>query len=142
MSLLKSSNEWSWLIKKTYSQTKNLSIIFISSKSKLDVGKLKSTLFTKSKKIIKKISTSKLNSCLKKLSDERPHPLIKGKSVKFKYAVQVSSTPFTIKIFSNFSKEIKKNYKLYLVNNLIKNFKIEDSKVNLIFTSTKNPFNW
>ena len=34
---------------------------------------------------------------------------IKGKSVKFKYAVQISTSPFTIKIFSNFSKEIKKN---------------------------------
>ena len=106
-----------------------------------DIDKLKSTLFSKSKRIIKKISTSKLNACLKKSSEEKPHPLIKGKSVKFKYAVQVSTSPFTIKIFSNFTKEIKKNYKTYLVNNFIKNFNIEDTKVNLIFTSAKNPFN-
>ncbi len=129
------------LIKETYSQTKNLSIIFISAKNKSSVDKLKSTLYFKSNRIIKKLSTSKLNACLKKYSDEKPHPLIKGKSVKFKYAVQVSTSPFTIKIFSNFSKEIKTNYKTYLVNNFIKTFKIEDSKINLIFTSAKNPFN-
>ncbi len=128
-------------IKETYSLTKNLSIIFISAKNKSNVDKLKSTLYAKSNKILKKIPTSKLNTFLKKVSQEKPHPLIKGKSVKFKYAVQVSSTPFTIKIFSNFSKEINKNYKTYLVNNFIKTFKIEDTKVNLIFTSTTNPFN-
>ena len=128
-------------VKETYSQTKNLSIIFISANNKFNVDKLKSTLFAKSNKIIKKISTSKLNACLKRSSVEKPHPLIKGKSVKFKYAVQISTSPFTIKIFSNFSKEIKKNYKTYLVNNFIKTFKIEDTKVNLIFSSAKNPFN-
>ena len=128
------------IVKETYSQTKNLSIIFISAKNKSNVDKLKSTLFAKSNRIIKKLPTSKLNACLKISSEQNPHPLIKGKSVKFKYAVQVSTSPFTIKIFSNFSKEIKKNYKTYLVNKFIKTFKIEDSKVNLIFTSAKNPF--
>ena len=129
------------IVKETYSQTKNLSIIFISAINKLNVDKLKSTLFSKSNKIVKKLATSKLNYCLKKLSDEKPHPLIKGRSVKFKYAVQVSTSPLTIKIFSNFSKEIKKNYKTYLVNQIIKSFNIVDTKVNLIFTSTRNPFN-
>ena len=129
------------IVKETYSQTKNLSIIFISAKNISNVNKLKSTLFIKSKRIIKKIPTSKLNACLKKSTDDKPHPLIKRKSVKFKYAVQINTSPLTIKIFSNFSKEIKKNYKTYLVNNFIRTFKIEDSKVNLIFTSAKNPFN-
>ena len=129
------------IVKGTYSQTKNLSIIFISAKNISNVNKLKSTLFIKSKRIIKKIPTSKLNACLKKSTDDKPHPLIKRKSVKFKYAVQINTSPLTIKIFSNFSKEIKKNYKTYLVNNFIRTFKIEDSKVNLIFTSAKNPFN-
>ena len=129
------------IVKETYSQTKNLSIIFISAKNKLDVDKLKASLYFKTNRIIKKLSTSKLNACLNKISEDKPHPLIKGKSVKFKYAVHVSTKPFTIKIFSNFSKEIKKNYRTYLVNNFIKTFKIEDSKVNLIFTTTKNPFN-
>ena len=72
-------------VKATYSQTKNLSIIFISANNKSDVDKLKSTLFAKSNKIIKKISTSKLNACLKRSSVEKPHPLIKGKSVKFRF---------------------------------------------------------
>ena len=43
----------------------------------------------------------------KKASKEKPHPLIKGKTVNFKYAVQVSVNPITIKIFTNFPKDIK-----------------------------------
>ncbi len=129
------------IIKGTYSQTKNLSIIFLSAKNKQNIDKLKNSLYSKSKKITKKLSTSKLNQCIKNCTNEKPHPLIKGKSVKFKYAVQISTLPLTIKIFSNFSKDIKKNYKTYLVNQIIKTFNIEDTKVNLIFSSSKNPFN-
>ena len=110
------------IVKETYTDTKNLSIIFLSAKNKLDVNKLKSTIFLKSNNILQKLSTSKLNSCLKKLSQENPHPLIKGKSVKFKYAVQVAISPLTIKIFSNYSKEIKKNYKTYLTKKIIQSF--------------------
>ena len=134
-------NDTRLIIKQTYSQTKNLSIIFLSAINKENVDKLKNTLFAKANKIVKKLSTSQLNSCIKNISDENPHPLVKGKSVKFKYAVQVASSPLTIKIFSNFSKEIKKNYKTYLTNKIIKSFNIMDTKVNLIFTSSKNPFN-
>ena len=129
------------IVKQTYSQTKNLSIIFLSAINKENVDKLKNTLFSKANKIVKKLSTGQLNSCIKKISDENPHPLVKGKAVKFKYAVQVTSSPLTIKVFCNFSKEIKKNYKTYLTNKIIKTFNIVDTKVNLIFTSSKNPFN-
>ena len=129
------------VVKETYSQTKNLSIIFLSAINKENVDKLKNTLFAKANKIVKKLSTGQLNSCIKKIAEENPHPLVKGKSVKFKYAVQVSSSPLTIKVFCNFSNEIKKNYKTYLTNKIIKTFNIVDTKVNLIFTSSKNPFN-
>ena len=129
------------IVKETYSQSKNLSIIFLSAKNNVNIDKLKYTLFVKSKKIVKKISTSKLNACLKKYSSEKPHPLVNGKVVNFKYAVQVSTSPLTIKIFSNYSKEIKKNYKTYLVNKIIKTFNIVDTNLNLIFSTTRNPFN-
>src|SRR6056300_417643 len=59
-------------VKETYSQTKNLSIIFISANNKFNVDKLKSTLFAKSNRIVKKISTGKLNACLKHSSLEKP----------------------------------------------------------------------
>ena len=77
---------------------------------------------------------------LKKIAVQHPHPLVNGKSINFKYAVQISNSPITIKIFSNFSKKIIKNYKNYLINKIIDKFDITDSKINLIFSATKNPF--
>ncbi len=129
------------LVKETFSQIKNISTLFISAKDKTDVLKLKNIIYEKSKGNNKIISTSKLNAFLKKSSLEYPHPLINGKSVKFKYAVQISNSPVTIKIFSNHSKKIKSNYKNYLTNKIIQTFDIKDSKVNLIFSTSKNPFN-
>jgi len=129
------------LIKDSYSEAKNISIIFLSAKNKENIYKLKNTIFIKSKNIIKKLSTSKLNACLKKSSEEKPHPLIKGKSVNFKYAVQISNSPITIKIFSNYPKFIKRNYKTYLKNQIVQSFNIVDTNIKLIFTSSKNPFN-
>ena len=80
-----------------------------------------------------KLSDSELNSCLKKLFLEKPHPLIDGNSVYCKNAVQISSSPVKIKIFTNFPDEIDKNYKIYLIDNIIRTFHILDTKVNLIF---------
>ena len=137
----KFSRETLSFIKETFSQIKNISTLFISAKNKDDVLKLKKIIYEKSKVQNKIISTSKLNAFLKKSSLEYPHPLINGKSVKFKYAVQISNFPLTIKIFSNFSKQIKKSYKNYLINKITDTFDIKDSKVNLIFSASRNPFN-
>ena len=101
------------LVRESYSQTKNISIIFLSAKNLINVDKLKDTIFTKSKQNLKKLPTGKLNACIKKISKDKPHPLIKGRVVNFKYTVQVSTSPITIKVFSNFPKDIKKNYKTY-----------------------------
>ncbi len=136
----KFSKETKLFIKETFSQINNISTLFISAKNEKHIIRLKNMILNKSRKSDKLLSTSKINSWLKKSSLAYPHPLIKGKTVNFKYAVQISSSPITIKIFSNFPKEIKKNYKNYLVNTMINTFNILDSKVNLIFSSSKNPF--
>ena len=128
-------------IKETFSQIKNISTFFISAKDKVDVLKLKKIIYEKSKVHNKNIPTGRLNAFLKKSSLEYPHPLINGKSVNFKYAVQISNSPLTIKIFSNYSEKIKRNYKNYLINKIVETFDIKDSKVNLIFSSSKNPYN-
>ena len=132
--------ETNLLVKKTFSKTKNISIIFLSAKNINSVSKLKNTIYIKSKIVDKKISTSKLTNFLKKITADKPHPLVSGKIVKFKYAVQISSHPLIIKIFTNFQKEIKKNYKTYIENNIIQKFNITDTKIKLLFVTSKNPF--
>ena len=68
-----------------------------------------------------KISESKLNSFLNKLFMANPHPLIVGRDVIFKSALQISSSPLKIKIFTNYPDQIEKNYKIFLIDEIKKN---------------------
>tara|TARA_Y100000590_G_scaffold86547_1_gene96887 strand:+ start:3311 stop:4600 length:1290 start_codon:yes stop_codon:yes gene_type:complete len=123
------------------SSSKNISLEFITSFKANHISKIKKIIYDKTFKNNTDISTNQINLWLKNASYEYPHPLIKGKKVNFKYATQIKSHPIIIKIFSNFSYEIKKNYKSYLINNFNNHFKIKDSKVKMIFTTSNNPYN-
>ncbi len=132
-------NDIKYEIENTITGSKNITLLFISAKSKNDIIKLKS-MFLKKTDSSFNMPTNKINNWLKKVTFEYSHPLIKGKEVKFKYATQVKNKPITIKIFSNFSKQIKDSYKNYLINSFNKTFKIKDSKIKLVFTNSPNPY--
>jgi len=87
-----------------------------------------------------KISTSKLNTWLKKVTSENQHPLISNKKINFKYAVQVKEKPVTIKIFCSYSNKLRNNYKRYLMNKFNNDFKILNQKTKFIFSSSMNPY--
>ena len=124
-----------------FSQSKNIFIFPISSMFKKDIQIIKNNIHKIVSDINKKISTSKLNFWLKKTIQEYPHPRIKGREVKFKYATQVSANPLTIKIFSNFNKEIKTHYQRYLHNNFTDYFNIKSKMIKIVFSKSQNPYN-
>ena len=132
-------NDIKYEIKNTITGSKNITLLFISAKNRKDINKLKS-MFLKKIDSSFIMPTNKINNWLKKTTFEYSHPLIKGKEVKFKYATQIKNKPITIKIFSNFSKQIKDSYKNYLINSFNKTFKIKDSKIKLVFTNSPNPY--
>ncbi len=127
-------------LKNEISSAKNLSLVFISALKHKDIISIKNLIYSKSKYVLIKISTNKINIWLKKAINNYQHPLIKGKKVNFKYATQIKSKPITIKIFCNFSSKIIKNYKTYLLNDFSKEFNIKDKKIKFIFCSTNNPY--
>ncbi len=127
-------------IQKTVSETKNIKIFFISSLKKDNVTKVFDYLYNNIFMIDYKISTGKLNKWLINSTKDKQHPLIEGKRVNFKYAVQVKKKPVTIKIFCSYSGKLRQNYKRYLINNFNYNFKILNQNTKLIFSSSKNPY--
>ena len=124
-----------------FSQSKNINILSISCLNNKDIESLKKNIYKLTLQINKTISTSKINKWLKDTVKKNPHSRIKGREVKFKYATQVSYNPLTIKIFSNYSKEINNNYRRYLLNNFYEYFKIDSRKIKIIFSKAINPFN-
>ena len=128
-------------IKIEFSQSKNILIIPISAQNNKDIKKLKKFLYKSSLDIMKTISTSQINQWLFKAVEKNPHSRINGKEVKFKYATQVTQNPLTIKIFSNFTKEIKKHYRTYLLSNFYHYFKIKSKNIKIIISKSNNPYN-
>ncbi len=128
-------------IENEYSQSKNLNILSISAFNKKDIKFLKDYIHKLSYNLKINYSTSQINKWLNKIINLRPHPRINGKEVKFKYGTQISNSPITIKIFSNFSKEIKNDYKRFLINQFYKYFKIKNKKITIIFSKSNNPYN-
>ena len=120
-------------------QLKNLKFFFLSSLNSNEVRKIFDYICS-SIIIDNNISTSKINYWLKKTTNQHPHPLIRGKKVSFKYALQVSSSPIKIKIFTNYSKKIIKSYERYLINNFVDYFKIKDQNIKIFFSNTNNPY--
>ena len=127
-------------IHNNFSSSKFFSIYYLSSKNNNNIKKLKNLINSKLKKIKFDISTNKLNLWLSKSTNDFKHPLIKRKEVKFKYAVQVSANPIIIKLFCNFAKEIKDNYKNYLLNSFHSYFDLKDINVKIIISKNKNPY--
>ena len=124
-----------------FSHSKNIKILPISTLSKKDIYFLKNKIHELMLELDTNISTSQINKWLNHVVENNSHPRIHGKEVKFKYGTQVSSNPLTIKIFSNFSKEISKSYKRYLLNNFYKFFKIKSRNLKISITKSKNPYN-
>ena len=124
-----------------YSHSKNITMIPISTHNKKDIYFLKNKICELIKELNKNISTSQINKWLNHVVENNSHPRINGKEVKFKYGTQISNNPLTIKIFSNFSKEISNSYKRYLLNSFYKFFKIKSRNLKISISKSKNPFN-
>ena len=120
-------------------QVKNIKYYFISSFNIKDVKKIFDFVCFDIV-LDKKISTSQINLWLKKTTKEHAHPMINGKRVTFKYAIQTKTSPINLKIFSNQSKHILKSYERYLINNFTKFFNIKNQVIKIYFDNSKNPY--
>ena len=70
----------------------------------------------------KKLSTKHLNKILENILHKNPPPAEQGKSIKIKYATQVSTEPAVIAMYTNYPKKIKVSYQRYIENQLRKEF--------------------
>jgi GTP-binding protein len=88
----------------------------------------------------KKISTAKLNNWLIDAVEKHPHPLIKNRVIKFKYIVQIGTTPPAFSLICNIPENVDESYKRYLMNNLRKDFFVDGVPVRLLLKKNKNPY--
>tara|TARA_B100000287_G_scaffold432583_1_gene492247 strand:+ start:751 stop:2082 length:1332 start_codon:yes stop_codon:yes gene_type:complete len=121
-------------------QIRELPIIFISAKKNIGITSLFKSIKNQNLLWQKRISTSKLNNWLNTLIKKTPPPLHKGRSIKFKYITQASSSPPKFNIFVNFSNALKLDYKRFIEKNLRKSFNLNGLPMKIIYKTSQNPY--
>ena len=116
----------------------NFPIQFISIKNNFRVGEVLRIVLDIEKKRKIKISTPDLNNLLKSIISHYPPPSTKGKEIKLKYIVQVSTSPPLFAIFSNHPNLIGISYKRYIENQIREFFDFEGVPIRISFRKNKN----
>ena len=111
----------------------NYPIVFISCITKQRIHRifqLSWGVFQKSKVTIQ---TGKLNEVVSTILKKNPSPSINGKTLKIKYATQVSRKPVVIALYANIVIGIKESYKRYIENQIRQNFDMVGIPIRLSF---------
>lgn len=129
----------SFTLSKKLSQIQYVPVIYLSAQNKRNIFELIDTAISCKKKFTQKITTSKLNVWLEKVTAAYSPPVPKtGKTVKIKYITQVATTPPTFKLFGNYA--LPESYKRYLANSLREVFDLEGIPIRILFSKSSNPY--
>ncbi len=139
-------NKWDLIEKETYTMKnfkdelryqfralENYPIIFISALTKQRIHNVLETVWEVYKRSKSNLSTKKLNETLKHILSKNPPTTEKGKSIKIKYATQISKQPTIIGFYTNYPKKIKSHYQRYIENQLRKKFNLKGVPMILSF---------
>jgi GTP-binding protein len=122
--------------RRVYSDLKYLSyapILFISALTGQRVKKILDVVDHVAEQAKKRIPTSQLNKCLGQWVENFPPPLHRNKRVKLNYITQVSITPPTFVIYSNFPDGIHFSYERFLINQIRETFGYQGVPIRLKF---------
>lgn len=108
-------------------------ILFISALKGQRVKKVLEVVDHVSEQSKKRIPTSQLNKYFGKWIEKFPPPLYKSRSVKMNYITQVSTSPPTFVIYTNFPDGIHFSYERYLLNQMRETFSFEGVPVRFRF---------
>ena len=108
-------------------------ILFISALTKQRIHRVLEVAWGVYEKAQKKVSTKNLNKALEKIIYKNPPPAEQGKSIKIKYATQVSKEPAVVAMYTNYPKKIKVSYQRYLENQLRNEFDLIGIPIMLSF---------
>ncbi len=108
-------------------------VLFISVKDKLRIFKVIETALQVYENRRRKVPTSKLNEVMLKAVAAYRAPVVRGNSVKIKYATQLPTVVPSFAFFCNYPDDIKQPYKNYLENQLRANFDFKGVPVRVFF---------
>lgn len=129
------------LLLHVFPQNKGLTVLGCSGSSGEGVEKLLPAVISVYQQWSARTTTGPLNRWLRKISEFKPHPKLKGKPVKFKYMTQIKTRPPTFNISCNYSNDtLSPAYLRYFVNAMREEFNLLGTPVRVHVLKTKNPY--
>lgn len=108
-------------------------ILFISTLTKQRIHRVLEVAWEVYERGKNVLPTKKINEVLSKLLLKNPPASEHGKSIKIKYATQVSTEPAVIALYANYPKKIKTSYRRYVENQFRKSFDLIGIPIHLSF---------
>lgn len=108
-------------------------LVFISSKTKLNLDKLTELIFAIHKKQNLKIPTTKLNRLLEDATSYKPPTGVRSVKPKLNYITQTKTNPPQFSIFCSNPDFIHFSYKRYLENMIRKEYDLDGVNIKIIF---------
>ncbi len=88
----------------------------------------------------RRVPTGRLNRWLADVLAENPPPIVGGRRIKLRYAVQAKTRPPTFALFGNRPDALPDSYRRYLVSRLRSTFDLPGVPIRLIMRRGENPY--
>jgi GTP-binding protein len=120
-------------LKKRIAPFTDVPVLFISVKEKQRIFKAMELALEVVENKKRRIPTSKLNEVMLKAIEAYKAPVVRGNSIKIKFATQLPVHVPSFAFFANYPDEIKTPYRNYLENQLRQHFKFTGVPVRIFF---------
>lgn len=139
--LASKQEEVNYLIDTSFPAFRDLPIVYVSALTNPAVTKVLEVVIDTYKRWNKRITTSKLNDWLQRVTHAHPLPLMgNGRRVKLKYITQAKARPPTFMLSSNNPEGVTETYRRYLMNAIRREFGMEGVPLRLNIRKASNPF--
>jgi GTP-binding protein len=127
------AKEYETELKKRLAPFNDIPILFISAKEKTRIFKAIEVALQVYENRKRKVPTSELNEVITKAIANHHAPVVRGHSIKIKYATQLPTVVPSFALFCNFPDDVKTPYKNYIENQLREHFDFTGIPIRLFF---------
>ncbi|MEJ8475321.1 ribosome biogenesis GTPase Der [Roseibium algae] len=123
-----------------FNQIRGVQIVTMSGIQGQGIDRLFEGVFKAYEAWNSRVSTSKLNRWLEKVTANHPTPAVAGRRVRLRYVTQAKTRPPHFIAFSSRPEQLPESYTRYLVNKLRETFNIHGTPIRLSYRKGDNPY--
>ena len=132
--LIKDANE------RYLNQIRGVQIVTLSGIQGQGVDRMLESVFTAYEAWNSRVSTSKLNRWLEKVTVNHAPPAVAGRRVRLRYMTQAKTRPPHFVAFASRPEQLPESYTRYLVNSLRQTFNIHGTPIRFSYRKGDNPY--